>query len=119
MQCLPFGRFVSGLVFLWAIIVLLHCVCINYGGLLAVRFLLGAVEAVLVPAFEITMGMLFPRPTQSVLQPILWITCTGSPIPAGFIAYGLLFSKSSVQPCKFFMIITGSLTLFLALYCWF
>jgi MFS family permease len=119
MQRLPFGRFVSGLIFLWAFIVLLHCVCINYGSLLAIRFLLGAVEAVLVPAFEITMGMFFPRSTQSVLQPILWISCMGSPIPAGFIAYGLLFSKSSVQPWKFFMIITGSLTLFLAVYCWF
>jgi len=43
----------------------------------------------------------------------------GAPIPAGFIAYGLLFSNSYIRPWKFFMIITGGLTLILAIYCWF
>lgn len=45
MQRLPFGFFVSATVSLWAVIVLLHCVCTNYGSLLAIRFLLGAVES--------------------------------------------------------------------------
>ncbi|KAF8855782.1 putative allantoate permease of the major facilitator superfamily [Acephala macrosclerotiorum] len=119
MQRLPFGPFVSVAIFIWSLVVFLHCVCLNYGSLLAIRFILGAVEAVLVPAFEMTMGMFFPRSAHSYLQPILWTTCMGAPIPAGFIAYGLLFSKSSVQPWKLFMITTGGITLFLAIYCWF
>jgi MFS family permease len=119
MQRLHFGRFVGGVIFSWAVIVLLHPACYNYGGLMAIRFFLGFVEAVLVPAMEITMGMFFSRPEQSFLQPILWTTCMGAPIPAGFIAYGLLFSKSSVLPWKFFMVVTGAITLFLAVYCWF
>lgn len=119
MQRLPFGSFVAATITLWSVIVFLHCVCTSYGALLAIRFLLGVVEAVIVPAIEITIGMFFPRATQSVLQPIFWITCMGAPIPAGFIAYGLLFSRSTVLPWKFFMIITGSITFFLAIYCWF
>jgi MFS family permease len=119
MQRLPFGRFVGAVIFLWAVIVFLHYACTNYGGLLAIRFFLGAVEATLVPAMEITMGMFFSRSEQSFLQPILWTTCMGAPIPAGFIAYGLLFSKSKVLPWKFLMIVTGGLTLFLSIYCWF
>lgn len=63
--------------------------------------------------------MFFPRSSQAVLQPIFWITCLGANIPAGFIAYGLLFSKSTtVLPWKLFMIVSGSLTTFLAAYCW-
>lgn len=45
MQRLPFGFFVSATVSLWAVIVLLHCVCTNYGSLLTIRCLLGAVES--------------------------------------------------------------------------
>jgi MFS family permease len=119
MQRLPFGTFVSTTIFLWALIVFLHCVCANYGSLLAIRFLLGAVESVILPAIEISIGMFFPRSMQSSLQPIFWISCMGAPVPASFIAYGLLFSKSAVLPWKFFMIITGSLTLFLSAYCFF
>jgi MFS family permease len=119
MQRLPFGPFVSVTIFLWSLIVFLNCICLNYGSLLTIRFLLGAVEAVLVPAFEMTLAMFFPHSAHSYLQPILWTTCMGAPIPAGFIAYGLLFSQSSIQPWKFFMVITGSITLFLSIYCWF
>jgi MFS family permease len=118
-QRLPFGRFVAGTITSWSIIIFLHCTCTNYGGLIAIRFFLGIVESVLVPAMEITLGMFFTRKEQSYLQPIFWTTCMGAPVPAGFVAYGLLFSKSSMLPWKFFMIITGSITLFLAIYCWF
>ncbi len=118
MQRLPFGRFVSTTILLWAVIILLHCACTNYGSLLAIRFLLGAVEATIVPAIEITLGMFFTRAEQSYLQLIFWTTCMGANIPAGFIVYGLLWSKSTtVLPWKFFMIITGGVTLFLAVYC--
>jgi MFS family permease len=119
MQRLPFGKFVGTTIFFWAVIVFLHCAAKNYGGLIPLRFFLGVVEAVLVPAMEITLGMFFKREEQAFMQPILWITCMGAPIPAGFISYGLLFSHSTILPWKFFMIITGGLTLLLSIYCWF
>lgn len=119
MQRLPLGKYVSGSILLWSIIVFLHCTASNYGGLIILRFLLGAVESCLVPAMEITLGMFFVPREQGLLQPIFWISCMGANIPAGFIAYGLLFSKSTILPWKFFMIITGSITFILAIYCWF
>ena len=119
MQRLPFGKTVAVLVFGWAVVLLLHCVAVTYGGLIVVRLLLGAVEAVIVPAMEITIGMFFNREEQSFLQPIFWITCQGAPIVAGFISYGVLWSKSSVLPWKIFMIITGGLTLLLSIWAWF
>ncbi|KAI0131415.1 putative allantoate permease of the major facilitator superfamily [Daldinia grandis] len=119
LQKLPFGRFVGSIIFLWAVIILLHCVATKYAGLVVLRLALGAVEAVIVPAMEITIGMFFNREEQAFLQPIFWVTCQGAPIVAGFISYGLLWSKSSVLPWKLFMITTGGLTLLLAIWTWF
>lgn len=115
MQRLPLGPYVGVSVFLWAVIVFLHCVASNYGGLIVLRLLLGAIEASLVPAMEITLGMFFPPDERALLQPLFWTSCLGAPVPAGFIAYGLLYSKSSIPPWKFFMIVTGGITLLLAI----
>ncbi|KAE8150741.1 major facilitator superfamily domain-containing protein [Aspergillus avenaceus] len=118
MQRLPFGRFVSVVIFLWAVVIFLHCVATKFAGLVVLRLALGAVEAVIVPAMEITIGMFFTRREQSFLQPILWVTCQGAPVVAGFISYGLLYSKGSILPWKLFMIITGGVTFLLSLWTW-
>ncbi|KAI1471506.1 putative allantoate permease of the major facilitator superfamily [Daldinia caldariorum] len=119
LQKLPFGRFVASIIGLWAVVIFLHCVATKYAGLVVLRLVLGAVEAVIVPAMEITIGMFFNREEQAFLQPIFWITCLGAPIVTGFISYGLLWSRSSVLPWKLFMITTGGLTLLLAVWAWF
>lgn len=90
----------------------------KYAGLVVLRLALGAVEAVIVPAMEITIGMFFNREEQAFLQPIFWVTCQAAPVVAGFISYGLLWSNSSVLPWKLFMITTGGLTLILSIYAW-
>lgn len=122
MQRFPMGKFVAGSIFIWSVVIFLHCTAESYGGLIPLRFLLGFFEACLVPALEVTLGM-FLTPEETVrIQPLFWISCMAAPIPAGFIAYGLLHIPSSatpVLPWKFFMIITGSVTLFLAIYSWF
>ncbi|EXJ76959.1 hypothetical protein A1O3_10116 [Capronia epimyces CBS 606.96] len=119
MQRVPLGRFMGGAIFLWSLLVLLHCTAESYGALIPLRFFLGAVEATVVPAIEITLGMFFVPKVQGILQPLFWVSCMGAPIPAGFIAYGLLWSQSSVAPWKLFMITTGGLTFFLAIFSWF
>jgi len=119
MQRFPLGKFVTVIVFIWSAIILLHCAASSYGGLIALRLFLGMFEAVIVPAIEMTLGMFFKPEEQALMQPIFWISCMGAPLPAGFIAYGLLFSKSRVLPWKFFMIITGSITFLLSIYSFF
>ncbi|KAK9234018.1 putative allantoate permease of the major facilitator superfamily [Lipomyces kononenkoae] len=118
-QRLPLGKFVAATIFVWSLIVFLHCTAKSYGALIPLRFFLGFSESVLVPAMEMTMNMFFTPSEVIRVQPVFWIACMGSPIPAGFVAYGLLFSKSSVLPWKFFMIITGGVSFLLAIYSWF
>lgn len=114
-QRLPLSKYVSVSIFIWAVIIFLHCVATNYGGLIALRFFLGLVESALLPAMETSMGMFFTPNELHEVQPIFWISCVGSTIPAGLIAYGLLFSKSLVAPWKLFMIVTGGLTFLLSI----
>lgn len=118
MQRLPFGKFVGGVVFTWAALVLLHCVAVRYAGLIVMRLALGAAEAVIVPAMEITIGMFFNRHEQSFLQPVLWTSCMAAPVVTGFISYGLLWSTSAVLPWKLLHIVTGGITLLLAIWVW-
>ena len=101
---------------MWAILVFLHCTASNYGGLVVLRLLLGIVEASLVPAMEITLGMFFVPEERTLIQPLFWTSCVAAPIPTGFISYGLLFSKSSIPPWKLFMVLTGGITTLLAIY---
>ncbi|KAJ0420827.1 major facilitator superfamily domain-containing protein [Aspergillus carlsbadensis] len=116
-QKTPLRYYVSGSVFLWSILIFLHCTATNYGGLIALRFILGMVEAPVLPALEVTMSMFFTPTLLHTLQPIFWISCVASPIPTGLLGYALLFSKSVVTPWKFFMITSGGLTFLLALWC--
>lgn len=118
MQRLPFGKYVAITVFIWAVIIFLHCVATRYAGLVVMRLALGAAEAVIVPAMEVTIGMFFNRHEQSFLQPVLWITCQAAPILTGFISYGLLWSTGPVLPWKLLHVVTGGLTLTLAIWVW-
>jgi MFS family permease len=118
MQRLPFGKFVGGVIFSWAVIVFLHCVAVRYPGLVVMRLALGAAEAVIVPAMEITIGMFFNRHEQSFLQPVLWISCLAAPIATAFISYGLLWSTGPILPWKLLHIVTGGITLILAIWVW-
>ncbi|KAK0101323.1 hypothetical protein ONS95_006499 [Cadophora gregata] len=119
LQRLPFGKTVSTIIFTWAVVIFLHCVATSYGPLIVVRMALGAVEAVIIPAIEMTIGMFFNREEQAFLQPVLWISTSVAPVATGFISYGLLFSSSPVRPWKLFMVTTGSLTFALSVWSWF
>jgi hypothetical protein len=87
LQRLPFGRFVGAVIFSWSVIIFLHCVATNYAGLVIVRILLGAGEAVIVPAIEITIGMFFY--TQRTIIPS---------------AYLLDYLPSSAYRCRIYII---------------
>ncbi|ODQ64127.1 MFS general substrate transporter [Nadsonia fulvescens var. elongata DSM 6958] len=121
MQKTKLSKFLTSIVFIWAIVIFCHCGAYNFGGLVVLRFVLGFVESVITPALEITMLQFFTPQERAILQPIFWISCVGiSVVTAGFIAYGVLFvNVAIIAPWKVFMIITGGLTLFTSIWCFF
>ncbi|CCH44311.1 putative transporter [Wickerhamomyces ciferrii] len=110
---LPVGRFLFILTSLWTIIIFLHCAAFNYAGVIVLRFFLGFVESVVLTLLNITMGQFLTAKEKAATAPIFYSTCLGVTIPTGFIAYGVLFAKSSIHAWRIFMIIIGGLTFLL------
>ncbi|KAL1617602.1 hypothetical protein SLS56_010925 [Neofusicoccum ribis] len=79
--------------------------------LFVVRFFLGVAEASIVPAFLLILSMFFTYDEQAVLMPCMWAIGNSSPITSGLLSYGVLWiDTGSFNPWKWFMVITGGLT---------
>ncbi|ORY10192.1 major facilitator superfamily domain-containing protein [Clohesyomyces aquaticus] len=62
---LPIGKFIGVMVFLWGAILCCMTAATNFGGLMATRFLLGAFEAAVAPAFIAVVQMWYRRSEQT------------------------------------------------------
>lgn len=109
-QKFPLGKLLTITSFCWSMIIFLHCTAFNYQGIYALRFFLGFVEGVAVPMLNTTMGQFLTAREKAATAPLFYSTCLGVTIPVGFIAYGILYAKSSVPTWKLFMIIIGGCT---------
>lgn len=109
-QKLPIGKVMTFVAFSWAVIIFLHCAAFDYQGIYALRFFLGFVEAIAVPILNTTMSQFLTASEKAATAPLFISTCVGVSIPVGFIAYGILYAKSSVPVWKLFFIIIGGCT---------
>lgn len=114
-QKFPIGRVMAVMTGLWTIIIFLHCTAFNHQGIIALRFFLGFVESIAVPSLNITMNQFLTPDEKNSYSPIWYISSMGVTIPVGFIAYGILHSKSHVPTWKLFMIIIGGCTFLLTI----
>lgn len=109
-QKFPIGRLMAVTTFIWSILIFLTCTVYNYQGVYAARFFLGFVESIAVPVLNQTMAQFLTKKEKAATAPLFYSTCLGVTIPVGFIAYGILFAKSSVPIWKLFYIIIGGIT---------
>ncbi|KAH7137915.1 allantoate permease [Dendryphion nanum] len=120
LQRFPVAKWLAANLILWGGILLLHIPCNSFASLFVVRFLLGVAEACIVPAFLIILGMFFTYDEQSVLMPCMWMIGNSSPITSGLLSYGVLWiDTGSFAPWKWFMVITGGLTVLFGAAVWF
>ncbi|KAH8890081.1 MFS general substrate transporter [Thozetella sp. PMI_491] len=119
LQRYPVGRWLAGNLIVWGCILLLHIPCNSFGSLFVIRILLGLAEACIVPAFLLTLSMFFTYDEQAVLMPIMWAAGNSSPITSGLLSYGVLWIKTGAfAPWKWFMVITGTLTVIYGVLVW-
>ncbi|SCU85422.1 LAMI_0C11210g1_1 [Lachancea mirantina] len=111
LQKFPVGRVMTVLSFVWALLIFLHSFATTYRGVYALRFFLGFVEAIAVPALNTTMGQFLTAKEKSWTAPLFYTTCLGNDIIVGFIAFGLLHARPSIAIWKLFMIVIGGLSL--------
>ncbi|KAJ5391450.1 hypothetical protein N7509_006940 [Penicillium cosmopolitanum] len=111
LQRFPVAKWLAANLIIWGGITLLHIPCNSFASLFVVRFFLGVAEACIVPAFLLSMSMFFTYGEQAVMMPIMWSIGNSSPITSGLLSYGVLWIKTGdFSPWKWFMVITGVLT---------
>ncbi|KAG0694901.1 MFS general substrate transporter [Suillus ampliporus] len=120
LQRFPVGKWMSINIFVWAVALACHAACKNFSGLLVVRLLLGACEGSITAGFLIVSSMFYTR-TEQTLRVGYWFLMNGTAqIISGFISFGTLhINTKGFEPWQWLMIITGMITLILAISFWF
>ncbi|KAG1838582.1 MFS general substrate transporter [Suillus subalutaceus] len=114
LQRFPVGRWMSINIFVWGIALACHAACTNFAGLFVARFVLGICEGSVTAGFMIVSSMFYTRSEQTS-RVGYW-----SQIISGFISFGSLhITTTGFAPWQWLMIITGSLTLIIAVVYWF
>ncbi|RDX49620.1 MFS general substrate transporter [Lentinus brumalis] len=118
LQRFPVGKWISINIFVWGVALCAHAACTNFGGLFAVRLILGMCEGSITAGFMIVSSMFYTRSEQT-LRVGYWCTFHAQ-IISGFLSFGTLHIKtSSFEPWQWLMVITGALTLITAVVYWF
>ncbi|KAL5520352.1 hypothetical protein ACEPAG_9576 [Sanghuangporus baumii] len=120
LQRFPVGKWMSINIFTWGVALCAHAACKNFGGLFAVRFILGMCEGSITAGFMIVSAMFYTRPEQT-RRVGYWFLMNGTAqIVSGFLSFGSLHIKTSgFRPWQWLMIICGALTLVTAVCYWF
>jgi len=108
MRYFPVSKYLGIVMTLWGVVSMLVPVCSNYGGLLANRFVLGALEAVAAPAFLLITAGWYKR-TEQPLRQIVWFSAT--PVFAfigGLLGYGLGIANTSLASWKVIYLVFGA-----------
>ncbi|KAK0210341.1 MFS general substrate transporter [Desarmillaria ectypa] len=120
LQRFPVGRWMSINIFIWALALCCHAACKNFAGLFVVRLILGMCEGSITAGFMIVSSMFYTRKEQT-LRVGYWFLMNGTAqIISGFISFGTLHIKTGTfEPWQWLMIITGLITLIMAISFWF
>ncbi|KAG2151193.1 MFS general substrate transporter [Suillus bovinus] len=120
LQRFPVGKWMSINIFVWAIALACHAACKNFRELLVVRLLLGVCEGSNTAGFLIVGSMFYTR-TEQTLRVGYWSMMLGSAqVFSGFISFGVLHIHTSwFEPWQWLMVITGMITMILAILFWF
>ena len=102
------------MLFVWGSVCMLQAAVFNFAGFFAIRFSLGALEAVVSPAFILLTSMFWEKEEQS-FRSSLWLACNGfASIIGALLAYGSGSVANLVIPnWKLIYLIVGSITI-----CW-
>ncbi|CEL00991.1 Putative MFS allantoate transporter [Aspergillus calidoustus] len=108
---LPVGKYTAINIVCWGVALSCHAATTNYAGLLAVRFLLGAFEATVTPAFVLITSMWFRQGEQGRRMGY-WLSCNGvALILMAFIGYGLsAITSAHLAPWRILFLLLGLIT---------
>ncbi|KAK9794752.1 putative Major facilitator superfamily transporter [Seiridium cardinale] len=116
---LPIGKYLSGTILFWGIVVALTAACSNYGGLITVRFFLGVAEATVTPALMFITTTWYTRDEIPKRTGIWFAGNSVGGIISSLLAYGIGHIDDSVGPWRWMFIILGVATFLWAFFVFF
>ncbi|QGA18042.1 hypothetical protein EYB26_005720 [Talaromyces marneffei] len=119
LQRMPLGKYSAICVILWGLVLSCFAAVDNFGGAVAIRFLLGICEASVTPGFALLTSQWYTRKEQGQ-RTGLWFSFNGvGQIVGGAVAYGIAKGTdkygSSIAPWKIVFLATGLFTICIGL----
>ncbi|KAH8698966.1 allantoate permease [Talaromyces proteolyticus] len=106
----PVAKYLAANTVFWGAVVALTAACVNYGGLLAVRFLLGVAEATITPAFMFITTTWYTRDEIPFRTGIWFAGNSIGGLVASLLAYGVGHIEHPLHPWMWMFIILGVAT---------
>jgi sugar phosphate permease len=117
MQRVPLAKLFSVMVIAWGSIMVFHAACKDFGGLMAVRFLLGAIEVCAAPLVIYILGSWYSKEEQ-VSRVAIWYTSSGwGHVFGGFFAW-IIYQAPTFRWQALFLF-EGGLTIIVGIVMWF
>ena len=111
LQIFPIGKFISISIIVWGILLTCTAACRSFASLMAVRALLGIVEACVNPAFMVLTAQWYKRDEQPERSGWWNLGLAGGQIFGGLIGYGVGHIKyRDYQPWMWFFIVFGCIS---------
>ncbi|KEF57994.1 uncharacterized protein A1O9_05917 [Exophiala aquamarina CBS 119918] len=111
---LPVAKFLVGTLYAWALFIGLTAACKNFGGLMSVRFLLGAAEAAILPGSSLLTGMWYKREEHPLRHGAWFLGTSLGVMCGGLLAYAIAHIQGGIGPWRWLFIIFAIVTTVLA-----
>ncbi|KAM9906389.1 hypothetical protein OXX79_001591 [Metschnikowia pulcherrima] len=109
-QKMPVAKYTAGMLVTWAVILVAHIGATNYGGMLALRFILGMFEAGISPTCMMICGMFYSKKDQP-FRMCTFLSCNGiATVLGALLGFGLGHADSgALQSWKLIFLTIGLL----------
>ncbi|OAA51922.1 Major facilitator superfamily domain, general substrate transporter [Metarhizium rileyi] len=107
---LPTGKYLTANTVFWGVVVALTAACKNFGGLMALRFLLGVAEATITPGFMFLTSTWYTRDEMPTRVGIWFAGNSVGGLVSSLLAFGVGHVEDNVHPWRWMYIILGLAT---------
>lgn len=107
---LPTGKYLAANTVFWGAVVALTAACTSFGGLMAVRFLLGVAEATITPGFMFLTSTWYTRDEMPTRVGIWFAGNSVGGLVSSLLAFGVGHIKDGMHPWRWMYIILGVAT---------